>query len=149
LRWIAVAAGVALIALAFAAGSRVADTREGLIAEVVTLFAGLCGISLFLWGVLAGQRAAPQTQRPPMARGGRAAATRPVTELLLGTCGLLVAVVLMTGLAVSGGLEWAALGSVLLVPMVAGCVYLCVRFARAPSRDWKLALRRTRPPKES
>lgn len=139
-----------MIALAFAAGSRVADTREGLIAEVVALFAGLCGISLLLWGLLAARRTASRpVPGPPAAQAARSSDVRPVADLVLGVAGLLIAVFLMTGLAVSGGVEWAGLGSVLLVPMMAGCVYLCVRFARAPSRDWKIAWRRSRPPKES
>jgi len=39
-RWPAVILGVVLVAFAFAAATRVTDTREGLIAEVVTLLGG-------------------------------------------------------------------------------------------------------------
>jgi len=43
MRWPALGAGVILIAAAFFAAARVADTREGLIYEVVTLLGGLTG----------------------------------------------------------------------------------------------------------
>src|SRR5690349_7637472 len=41
MRRFALVAGTALVILAFAAATRVADTREGLIAEVVTLLTGV------------------------------------------------------------------------------------------------------------
>ena len=147
LRWFSITAGVALIALAFGAATRVADTREGLIAEVVTLLGGLAGISLLLYGMFAGVRpATPQ----PAPTGNRPqpsiAAVRPVSDLILGGGGIVLALFLLGGLAISGGWQWAALGSVLLLPMLAGSVYLCVRFARAPARDWRLELRKTSRP---
>jgi hypothetical protein len=37
----------------------------------------------------------------------------------------------VSGLAITGGPLLAAFGLVLLTPMIAGCVYLCVRFLRA------------------
>ena len=61
---------------------------------------------------------------------------------MVGTSGLLLAIVLLGGLAVSGGWTWAALGGVLLLPMIIGCGYLCVAFARAPERDWRIDLLR-------
>ena len=54
MRWVSLGAGIALTVLAFAAATRVADTREGLIAEVITLLAGLAGISLLLYGLIGG-----------------------------------------------------------------------------------------------
>ena len=57
-RWIAAFAGLALVAIAFIAASHVADTREGLIAEVVTLFAGLVGVLLLLYGLVPKRAAA-------------------------------------------------------------------------------------------
>jgi mannose/fructose/N-acetylgalactosamine-specific phosphotransferase system component IIC len=45
--------------------------------------------------------------------------------------GLVLAVVLLAGLSVSGGALWAGLGFALLLPMIAGSVYLCVRFLRS------------------
>jgi len=136
-------AGIALVVLAFAAGTRVADTREGLIAEVVTLLGGLAGISLLLYGLFAGAGRAtaprPRATLEPSAR----ARVRPLRELLTGAGGIVLAILLVFGLAISGGLQWAALGSALLLPMVAGSVYLCIRFLRAPERDWRLDLRKT------
>jgi hypothetical protein len=120
--------GIVLIAVAFAAATRVADTREGLIAEVVTLLGGLAGISFLLYGLFA------RARRPvPVSihRSTQPAAIRPARELAIGSGGLLVAAVLLTGLAVSGGWQWAALGLVLLLPMIAGSVYLCARSLRA------------------
>ena len=39
--------------------------------------------------------------------------------------------VLVGGLAVTSGWQWAALGLVMLLPMIAGSAFLCVRFLRA------------------
>lgn len=39
--------------------------------------------------------------------------------------------ILLGGLALSGGGLWLGLGFALLLPMIAGSVYLCVRFLRA------------------
>ena len=59
MRWLAVVIGAALIAVAFVAGGRVADTREGLIAEVITLFTALVGVGLILYAWVAGARPQP------------------------------------------------------------------------------------------
>jgi hypothetical protein len=148
-RWVSLGAGIALIVLAFAAATRVADTREGLIAEVITLLAGLAGISLLLYGLLSGaRRPTPGAERPLPPRVP-APAVRPVTDLLLGGGGIAIAIVLLSGLAVTGGIQWAGLGLVLLLPMIAGSIYLCVRFVRAPAREWKIDLRRLGREKES
>jgi hypothetical protein len=126
-RWVALAIGVALVAVAFAAGSRVADTREGLIAEVITLFAGLIGISLVLYGLFAGSR--PRPRLIPQA-SAPAVAVRPGRELAMGGGGLALAAVLVGGLGLTAGWRWAALGLVLLLPMIAGSAYLCARYLR-------------------
>jgi hypothetical protein len=146
---LSLAAGLALIVLAFAAGARVADTREGLLAEVVTLLGGLAGISLLLYGLFAGIRPATPSPHSTRTEPRPAATVRPVRDLVLGAAGIVLALFLMGGLAVSGGLQWAALGAVLLLPMITGSAYLCVRFARAPARDWRFELRATGPPKEN
>jgi hypothetical protein len=147
LRWLSLTAGVALVAIAFAAATRVADTRAGLISEVVTLLAGLGGISLILYGLLANARraaASPEAQRPIPS----APQTPPdANGLLIGGGGVALAVVLLVGLAISGGVLWAGLGLILLLPMVGGSLYLCVRFLRAPSRRWTINLKRLRSPK--
>ena len=65
-----------------------------------------------------------------------------IGDLLLGSAGLLVAAVLLTGLVMSGGSQWAVIGALLLLPMIAGCVYLCAAFMAAPERDWTISLRR-------
>lgn len=114
--------------VAFASATRVADTREGLIAEVVTLLSSLAAVGLLIYGLTArrGQAPAPAQERPR-------APMRPRTtrDLLLGAGGVGLALVLLAGLAISGGPLWAGLGLVLLLPMIAGSVYLCVRFVRA------------------
>ncbi len=136
-------AGVVLVAVAFFAAGRVADTRQGLVFEVITLLAGLAGVSLVLYGLLAttGQQNGPASARlsailemPPQARSAN--------DLLLGGSGLLIATILIIGIALSAGLLWALLGLVLLLPMVTGCAYLCFRFLRAPEREWRIDLRR-------
>lgn len=116
------------MALAFAAATRVSDTREGLIAEVITLLGGLAGVALLIYGLTARNR----SPRPPTHQR-KAAASRPrsTNDLLLGSGGIALGLILLVGLALSAGLAWAALGLVLLLPMIAGSVYLCVRFLRA------------------
>src|SRR5436190_16893358 len=100
MRWLSLIAGVALLALAIAAVTRVADTREGLVAEIVTLLGALAGVSLLIYGLTA-------RPRPQVA----SAATRPgatfVTprgrssrDLLLGGAGLGLALILLGGLAI-------------------------------------------------
>jgi len=129
-RWLAVVAGVALIALAVAAATRVSDTREGLIAEVITLLGALAGISLLIYGFAARRRpgSAPRSATILVAPQTRARSSR---DLKLGSGGIALSVVLVVGLAISGGFLWAALGLALLLPMISGSVYLCVRYLRA------------------
>jgi hypothetical protein len=140
-RWIAALAGLALVAIAFIAATHVADTREGLIAEVVTLLAGLGGVVLLLYGLVP-KRAAGAREATAASRSLRRAGPRSANDLLVGSAGLLVAAVLLTGLVMSGGWQWALIGALILLPMVAGCVYLCAAFMAAPERDWTISLRR-------
>lgn len=141
MRWLSLTAGIALIALAFAAATRVADTRQGLIAEVITLLAGLVGTSLVLYGLFANVRASPLRRTPtPSIEPAPPAAVPSAREFVIGAGGLILAAVLLGGLALSGGLQWAGLGLILLLPMVAGSAYLCIRFLRAPRRDWRVDL---------
>jgi hypothetical protein len=149
LRWLSLGAGVALVAVAFAAATRVADTREGLISEVITLLAGLVGISLILYGLFASTRpsgAAAQAAVPTRTEKQQTVPT--ANALVIGGGGIVLAAVLLTGLAISGGVLWAGLGLILLLPMVAGSAYLCVRFLRSPERDWTIDLRRLMSRKE-
>jgi len=127
-RWLALVAGAGLIVLAFGAGTRVADTREGLIAEVITLMAGLIGVSLLLYGLLAG--ATGPTRRPSRSP---AAPVRPPSrrQFTIGATGLGLAALLIGGLAVTAGWGLAALGSVMLLPMIAGSAILCGRYLLA------------------
>jgi hypothetical protein len=132
-RWASLVTGVALIALAFAAASRVADTRPGLIAEIITLLAGATGIILATYGLAARPRSADVAPGRPASTTAQGPRTRAARDLVLGGGGLGLALVLLTGLALSGGPLWASLGLLLLLPMVAGSVYLCWRFLRASS----------------
>lgn len=142
MRRLSVAAGVALVALAFAAASRVADTREGLIAEVVTLFSGLAGVGLLLYGLTSGRgpRRRPATSETKLV--DETTKARNANDLVLGGAGLVLAIALVIGLALSGGAMWAGFGAVMLLPMAAGSVYLCARFIRSPTRTWRIDLRR-------
>lgn len=128
MRWPSLLLGLGLVVVAFVAASRVADTREGLIAEVITLLAGLVGVSLVLYGLLAGSRPASRPSIPQRPAPARPPSTR---ELMAGIAGLALSVILIGGLAISAGWQWAALGSVMLLPMIAGSAFLCVRFMRA------------------
>ena len=140
MRWLALATGAGLIVIALAAGSRVADTHEGLISEVVALLAGLAGVSLVIYGWASAARPQAGSELPPTgAPGGQA---RSATDLLVGGAGLLVAAGLVAGIAVSAGALWAVMGFALLLPMVLGCAYLCIRFLRAQKREWTIDLRR-------
>lgn len=150
MRWVSLGAGIALIVVAFAAATRVADTREGLIAEVITLLAGLAGISLLLYGLVGGAaRSTSRTERALRSDKVAAPTVRPVTDLLAGGGGVALAFVLLSGLAITGSFELAGLGLVILLPMIAGSIYLCVRFARAPAREWKIELKRRGREKQS
>ena len=140
-RWTAALAGLSLVAIAFVAASHVADTREGLVAEVVTLFAGLGGVLLLLYGLVPKRGAAARSAAAALPQQRRAG-PRSANDLLLGSAGLLIAAVLLTGLVMSGGWQWALIGALLLLPMIAGCVYLCAAFLAAPQRDWTIDLRR-------
>lgn len=147
MRRLALALGVVLIVAAFAAAGRVADTREGLIYEVVTLLAALAGVSLLLYGLVAtlGRSAPP---RPPPRTAVRAEGQiHNAAELLVGASGLVVAAILLAGIAATAGILWAMLGSILLLPMIAGCAYLCFTFARGPKREWTLDLEKLRGPR--
>jgi hypothetical protein len=115
--------------------------------EVVTLFAALAGVSLLLYGLVATLgRSAPPPPSPPTAvrAGGQ---VHNSAELLVGGSGLLVAAILLAGIAATAGVLWLVLGSILLLPMIAGCAYLCIRFARGPKREWKLDLQKLRGPR--
>jgi len=129
-RWLAFVAGSALIATAVAAVTRVSDTREGLVAEIITLLAAVAGISLLIYAFAARRR----TSLSPAARPTRVEPQvhpRSSRDLMVGAAGIALALVLLAGLVISGGFLWAGLGLALLLPMIAGSVYLCVRYLRA------------------
>jgi hypothetical protein len=140
LRWLALAAGGVLVVIAFMAGARVADTREGLLFEVTALLAGLAGVLLILYGwVAATARAHAGPPRLPVVQPATVQ-VRSANDLLIGGVGLAVGLILVGGIAFSAGVQWAALGLLLLLPMMVGSVFLCVRFLRAPERLWKIDL---------
>ena len=128
MRRLALVTGAALVVVAFAAATRVADTREGLIAEVVTLLAGVAGVGLLIYGLASRQRTTTSQRVAPASRPVR---PRTVRDLLLGAGGVVLAAILVSGLAITGGPLPAAFGLALLLPMIAGCLYLCVRYLRA------------------
>lgn len=128
MRIAALIVGSALVVIAFAAATHVADTREGLIAEIVTLLSAVGGIGLLVYGLAARRRETAVAQVTPHGNQPR---PRTRSDLVYGAAGVIVAAVLLAGLAVSGGPMLAAFGAALLLPMVAGCVYLCLRYLRA------------------
>jgi hypothetical protein len=133
-RWLPLVAGAALIAVAFAAATRVADTREGLIAEVVLLFAALAGIGLLVYGLAARRGLAAAPGAAALTVDSAPQQPRSRRDLVTGAGGVALGVALLAGLALSGGILWLVLGFALLLPMLAGSVYLFVRFLRSASR---------------
>ena len=132
MRWPTLVLGVILIAAAVGAFTRVADTREGLVAEVVTLLAGVAGVSLVIYGLAARSRRRTETAGSP-APSAPAPRPRSRNDIVLGAGGIALAVVLLGGLSLSGGFWWGLFGLLLLLPMIAGSIYLCVRYVRARS----------------
>jgi len=130
LRRLSLVAGVALVALAFAAATRVTDTREGLVAEVMTLLGGMAGVGLLIYA-FAARRRPGRRQDDPTPKSSVTGGRRSLRDLAFGAGGIVLGVVLLTGLAFSGGPLWASLGLALLLPMLAGSIYLCVRFLRS------------------
>jgi hypothetical protein len=133
-RWLPLVAGAALIAVAFAAATRVADTREGLIAEVVLLFAALAGIGLLVYGLAARRGLAAAPGGPALTVESAPPQPRSRRDLITGASGVALGAALLAGLALSGGILWLVLGFALLLPMLGGSVYLFVRFLRSASR---------------
>ena len=142
MRRLALGVGVILIAAAFLAATRVADTREGLVYEVVTLLAGLAGVGLLLYGLVATLSASRPVPQAPVVARPTGETVHNAGELLVGLSGLVVAAILLAGIAATAGVVWALLGSILLLPMIAGCAYLCFAFARGPRREWKIDLQK-------
>jgi hypothetical protein len=141
MRLISGVVGLALIALAVAAAFRVADTREGLVAEVVTLLAGLAGISLLLYGLLAQARPGQSVAHQSAEVVNPEPSIRTANDLLIAVMGIVVAIILMSGLVTTAGILWAVTGFVILLPMIVGSLYLGLRFIRAPQRKWRFELR--------
>ncbi len=142
MRWQFVIAGAISVGVAFFAATHVADTREGLLYEVVTLFAALIGVILILLGLFSSTLRSSGSGRPRAVSGSSEPEVHFASELLVGAGGLVVAALLLTGLAISAGPVWGLLGLALLLPMIAGSAYLCVRFIRGPKREWKIDLKR-------
>ncbi len=140
-RTLAIGGGILLVAVAFIAATNVADSREGLIAEIVTLLSGLAGVGLLLYGLIPKRqpRAAPTPREAP---APAAKVPRLANDLVLGTLGLVLAAILLAGLVMSAGWAWALVGAVLLLPMMIGSGYLLAAFIRAPEREWRIDLRR-------
>lgn len=142
MRWLALAAGAVLVVIAFLAGARVADTRDGLLFEVTALLAGLAGVLLILYGWVAATARAHAGPSSLAITRPSAPQVRSANDLLIGGVGLAIALILLAGIAFSAGVLWAALGLVLLLPMLVGSGFLCLRFLRAPERVWKIDLQR-------
>lgn len=127
--------------IAFLAGGHVEDTRDGLISEVVALLTGLAGVCLIMYGWVAPSARAHARARPPVVAPPQVR-IRSANELLFGGAGLGIAAVLIIGIGLSAGVLSALMGFVMLLPMSIGCAYLCLRFFRAPEREWKIDLQR-------
>jgi hypothetical protein len=137
IRAAAIGIGALLIVIAFVAAFGVADTRQGLVAEVVTLLSGLAGTGLLIYGLVPNRSSGGRVD----SRGSaplRSASPRTANDLVIGTGGLLLGAVLLAGLAISGSWLWVGLGAVLLLPMCIGSTYLVAAFLRDPDRMWRI-----------
>jgi hypothetical protein len=139
-RWVSVVAGLAVIGVAAIAATRVENSRAGLIAEVITYLGGLVGLILLFYGVYARRGRSSAVRSEPSESTAPEPKVRAANDLLLGALGIILAIFLLSGLAMSGGMVWAAFGFILLLPMLAGSFYLGLRFLRAPARDWRVGL---------
>lgn len=142
MRWLAVAAGVALLVFSLIATTQVADTRQGLLIEIVTLTGWLAGVGLVLAGWFLGRRTTPGRPAAEAVSIEPGPRVHSANELLMGGGGIVLAAVLLSGLAYSGGTLWALLGFFILLPMVVGCAYLCFAFVRGPVREWRIDVRK-------
>lgn len=143
MRWLSLGSSVLLIGMAFLAATRVADTREGLVYEVITLLSALAGVGLLLYVLVARPgRPRPTATAQALVRVRAADSVPSANELVIGVAGLVVGALLVSGLAATAGPLWALIGLVALLPMIAGCAYMCYRFARAPKREWRIDLQR-------
>lgn len=141
MRWPSLIAGAVSITVAFFAATRVADTREGLLYEVVTLFAALIGVILIMVGLFAHTMRPRGSSDPRVVSGSSEPQVHFASELLAGAGGLILAALLLAGLFASSGPIWGLLGLALLLPMIAGSAYLCLRFIRGPKREWRIDVR--------
>jgi hypothetical protein len=141
LRWLSLVAGLAMIGVAAVAATRIANTRAGLIAEVIMLLAAVVGLVVLFYGLFARPGPSSKVRTQSSAANAPESKVRSANDLVLGTVGIVVAIVLLSGLAISGGLLWTTFGFILLSPMLAGSVYLSLRFLRAPNQDWRVDLR--------
>ena len=57
--------------------------------------------------------------------------SRSRNDILLGIGGIALAIVLLSGLILSAGFWWGLFGLLLLLPMIAGSIYLFLRYLRA------------------
>jgi hypothetical protein len=95
---------------------------------------------LLIYGLVPQRPAQPRARPRQPETGG----PRTANDLLVGVPGLLLGAALMAGLAVSGGWLWAALGGLLLLPMLIGCSYLIAAFLRDVNRQWRIDLKQLR-----
>lgn len=140
-RLLSVIAGLALIAVAAAAETRVDNTRAGVISEVVFLLGGLAGLVLLFYGLFARPGQSTKLTSQSLITTAPGSKVRSVNDLIVGVAGIVLWVVLLTGLATSGWIVGIALGFIALLPMIIGSVYLSLRFLRGPVRDWRVDLR--------
>jgi hypothetical protein len=97
------------------------------------------GVSLVLYAWVSLAR--PRPDGAPMPEATPAVQVRSATELVAGVAGLVIAAGLIAGVGLSAGGLWVLMAAVLLLPMILGSGYLCLRFLRAPKREWKIDLR--------
>src|SRR5207249_1006112 len=99
--------------------------------EVVALLAGMAGVILLISALSLMRSPSAAVTSTPAVRAAQPPRRRSRNDIWLGTGGIALAIVLLAGLAMSAGFWWSVAGLVLLLPMILGSLYLCVRFLRA------------------
>src|SRR5258708_32511556 len=118
LRRLCIFAGLALIAVAFVAATQIENARQGLIAEVILYLAGALGLVLLFYGLFARSRPSPSSESHSVEARTRQPKVPTANDLVLGAAGVILAILLLAGLAFSAGILSLVFWAVPLPPLL-------------------------------